>query len=128
MRTVLGEALKAPAVVGVVTLVAWIGVGSGAALLVLATGAAALLAFHLWQLKVLGDWASGPPGAEVPEGRGAWQQVFAALYRRVRARSAYERDLRQIIERFQQASAAIPDGIVVLDAAHRIEWANARAQ
>jgi two-component system phosphate regulon sensor histidine kinase PhoR len=42
-------------------------------------------------------------------------------------RSVYERDLRQIIERFQEASAAIPDGIVVLDAANRIDWANPRA-
>jgi two-component system phosphate regulon sensor histidine kinase PhoR len=42
-------------------------------------------------------------------------------------RNAYERDLRHIIERFQQASEAIPDGIVVLDAANRIDWANPRA-
>jgi two-component system phosphate regulon sensor histidine kinase PhoR len=45
----------------------------------------------------------------------------------MRIRAAYERDLRQVIERFQQASAAIPDGIVVLDAVNRIDWANPRA-
>jgi len=128
MRTVLGQALKAPAVVAAVTLGAWLAAGNGSALLVLTIGAVALIAFHLRQLKLLDDWAAGPLGAQVPEGRGVWAQVFAALHRRMRARSAYERDLRQIIERFQQASAAIPDGIVVLDAANRIEWANARAQ
>ena len=59
--------------------------------------------------------------------RGVWAPLFASIYRRARIRTAYERDLRHIIERFQQASAAIPDGIVVLDASNRIDWANPRA-
>lgn len=32
-----------------------------------------------------------------------------------------------MIERFRQAASAIPDGILVLDARNRIDWANARA-
>ncbi|HEX6138200.1 MAG TPA: phosphate regulon sensor histidine kinase PhoR [Casimicrobiaceae bacterium] len=123
----LREALVAPAIAAALTLVAWIVIGSGAALLVLAIGAVAIIGFHLRHLQRIGDWADGPLDAEVPEGRGVWAQPFAAIYRRVRIRSAYERDLRHIIERFQQASEAIPDGIVVLDAGNRIDWANPRA-
>jgi two-component system phosphate regulon sensor histidine kinase PhoR len=127
LKATLREALIAPAIVVAVTLVAWLIVGSGTALVALAIGAAAVVGFHVRHLQLIGDWASGGLDDEVPEGRGAWAQPFAAIYRRVRVRSAYERDLRHIIERFQQASAAIPDGIVVLDAANRIDWANPRA-
>ena len=127
MKPIVREGLAAPAIVAALALVAWLVAGSGVALLVLAVGAGAIVGFHLSQLHVLSNWAAGPLDADVPEGRGVWGHLFAAIYRRVRARAAYERDLRQIIERFQQASAAIPDGIVVLDASNRIDWANARA-
>jgi two-component system phosphate regulon sensor histidine kinase PhoR len=127
MKPIVREGLAAPALVAALALGAWLVAGSGIALVVLAIGAGAIVAFHLSHLHALGDWAAGPLDADVPEGRGVWAPLFAAIYRRVRARAAYERDLRQIIERFQQASAAIPDGIVVLDASNRIDWANARA-
>jgi two-component system phosphate regulon sensor histidine kinase PhoR len=127
MKQIVREGLAAPVIVAALTVGAWLVAGSGVALVALAIGAGAVVAFHLSQLHALSDWAAGPLDADVPEGRGVWTHLFAAIYRRVRARAAYERDLRQIIERFQQASAAIPDGIVVLDASNRIDWANARA-
>ena len=76
----------------------------------------------------LTDWAGGPLDAPVPEGTGAWDGAFAALHRRTRTRTATERDLSHTIRRFQNAAEAIPDGMVVLDRANRIRWANARAQ
>jgi two-component system phosphate regulon sensor histidine kinase PhoR len=127
VRTPLGEALTVPLVVALLTLAAWFAGGANVALPVLAVGASAIVAFHLSQWRSLSRWVGGSPDVDVPEGRGVWRPVFASIYRHLRARAAYERDLRQIIERFQQASAAIPDGIVVLDAANRIVWANARA-
>jgi len=127
VNRVVRESLVPAAAVAVVALVVGALGGPSAALVVVAVGAAAILAFHVWHLAKIEAWASGALDADVPEGRGAWAPVFAAIYRRMRVRSAYERDLRQVIERFQQASAAIPDGIVVLDSANRIDWANARA-
>ena len=90
-------------------------------------GAGAIVAFHLWHLARLAAWAQGSLEADVPEGYGEWAALLAAIYRRTRIRRAYERDLRHIIDRFRQAASAIPDGIVVLDAANRIDWANERA-
>ena len=90
-------------------------------------GAGAIVAFHLWNLKRVADWAQSALESDVPEGRGEWALLLSAIYRRTRLRRAYERDLRHIIERFRQAASAIPDGIVVLDAANRIDWANERA-
>ena len=90
-------------------------------------GAGAIVAFHLWHLARLAAWAQGSLEADVPEGYGEWAALLAAIYRRTRIRRAHERDLRHIIDRFRQAASAIPDGIVVLDAANRIDWANERA-
>ena len=127
MSPIVRQVFVAPGIVALATVAAWAMAGSGAALTVLAIGAAGVIAFHAAHLRRLSDWAAGSLDADVPEGRGVWAGTFAAIYRHVRVRAAYERDLRHVIERFQQAAAAIPDGIVVLDAANRIDWANPRA-
>ena len=128
MKPVVRVGLVAPGVVAAATIVAWLAGGTGWALAVCALGAASLIAFHLYHLQRLYDWASDPLDAPVPVGRGSWTPVFAAIYKRVRTHRAYQRDLKHLLVRFQQAAEAIPDGIVVLDRSYRIEWANPRAQ
>ena len=127
MKPIVRQGLLAPGVLALITLAVWLAAGAGWALVVLAAGAAAIIGFHLYYLQQFTDWASGPLDAQVPVGRSAWAPAFAAMYKRVRLRVAYQRDLKHLIARFQQAAEAIPDGIVVLDRAHRIEWANPRA-
>jgi two-component system phosphate regulon sensor histidine kinase PhoR len=120
--------LGVPVVVLLVALIAGALVGALWAFAVLAVGWGALLAYHVVNLDRLASWAAGSRDAEVPEGRGVWAAMFSVLYRRVRSRVAYQRDLTHTIARFQSAAEAIPDGMVVLDADNRIKWANARAQ
>ncbi len=91
-------------------------------------GSVAILAWHLWQLDALARWAGGELEDPVPEGRGTWTLAYAALYRRVRLRSARQRDLRLALDRFVSGAEALPEGVVVLDAVNRIQWANPRAQ
>ena len=64
----------------------------------------------------------------MPEGRGTWALAYAGLYRRVRLRSARQRDLRLALDRFVRGAEALPEGVVVLDAHDRIRWANPRAE
>jgi two-component system phosphate regulon sensor histidine kinase PhoR len=128
MKAILLRGLIAPAFVGAIALVLWLADDSGAALGVMACGALAIIAWHLYQLGRLTDWASGAIEGQVPEGSGVWAIAFAALYRRVRLRSARQRDLRVALDRFVSGAEALPEGVVVLDANHRIEWANPRAE
>jgi two-component system phosphate regulon sensor histidine kinase PhoR len=93
----------------------------------LAIGAAAIIGFHLANVQRLGDWSAAPLDAPVPEGSGPWKAAFAALHKRVRLRTTYQRELAQTIERFRSAAEAIPDGMVVIDMANRIRWANTAA-
>ncbi|MEO6566432.1 MAG: phosphate regulon sensor histidine kinase PhoR [Casimicrobiaceae bacterium] len=121
-------ALAAPAVVLVLALLAWAVAGPVPALALLAIGWGAYLVFHAWNLGRLTRWATATLPTAVPEGAGPWRVPFTSLYQRVRTREAYQRDLAHTILRFQSAAEAIPDGMVVLDSADRIKWANARAQ
>ena len=95
---------------------------------VLAAGLVALVGVHLRQVNRLARWADAPLDAPVPEAGGAWGVALSALYRRVRSRALHQRGLATTIERFSSAVEALPDGMVILDAANRIQWANARAQ
>jgi len=99
-----------------------------AACVVIAAGLLAVIGYHVLQLRALLRWASGTIDAPVPEGRGAWGVMYAALYQRIRLRSARQRDLRHALERFVSAAEALPEGVVVLDDRDRIQWANPRAE
>jgi two-component system phosphate regulon sensor histidine kinase PhoR len=120
--------LVVPALVIALALVVGLIFSVTAGLAVVAAGALVIIVWHLWQLGALARWASGPAEAPVPEGRGTWALAYAALYHRVRLRSARQRDLRLALERFVSGAKALPEGVVVLDASDRIEWANPRAE
>src|SRR5881409_16273 len=51
-------------------------------------GLIGLLAHHVWHLRLLRQWASRSLAEAVPEGSGAWEEVFTLLYRRQRADAA----------------------------------------
>jgi len=93
----------------------------------LAAGLGGIIGVFLLQLHRLEQWADSPFDTPVPEAKGAWGAAFSALYRRTRARQARQRDLATTIDRFRNAVEALPDGMVILDAANRIQWANRRA-
>ena len=127
-KAIIRQGWIAPAAVAMLAALVYVVAGAAAACIVIAVGAAAIIYFHVTHLQRLADWASGSLDADVPEGRGVWTAPFAALYRHMRTRNAYERDLRHVIERFRLAAAALPDGVVVLDKSARIDWANPRAR
>jgi two-component system phosphate regulon sensor histidine kinase PhoR len=120
--------LAAPMLVAVLSALVCLARGIEAAFVVAGAGLLLTIGWHLWQLHKLAQWAAGPVDAPVPEGRGAWSLAYAALYRRVRQRSARQRDLRLALDRFVRGAEALPEGVVVLDANDRIRWANPRAE
>jgi len=127
MSPIWSRGLIAPLAVGAGALIAWPIAGAIAALILFGAGLFAIVAWHLFHLDVLARWAGGLEEA-VPEARGTWGLAYAALYRRVRLRSARQRDLRLALDRFVSGAEALPEGVVVLDGANRIQWANPRAE
>src|SRR5216684_3858799 len=87
-------------------------------------GLIGLLAHHVRHLRLLRQWASRSLTEAVPEGRGAWEEVFTLLYRRQRAETARSRQLAHSLARSRQAGRALPYGVAILDAESRIVWCN----
>jgi two-component system phosphate regulon sensor histidine kinase PhoR len=87
-----------------------------------------LLFLHLFYLALLGRWVERPALDTIPDGFGAWAEVFARLYKDRRASERNERRLADNEERFRRTISALPEGIVLIDAALQIEWCNPVAE
>lgn len=94
--------------------------------LVLAGALAGYSAFQLIQLHRLERHLR--TGAGTPPAGGIWGEIVRR-YRRVQRRSRKrKRRLSALIREFQQSTAAMPDGTVVLSRELRIIWFNAAAE
>ena len=83
-----------------------------------------LLVHHARHLHLLRRWASSSLAESVPEGTGAWEEVFTLLYRRQRREIEQRRKLAHSLARSRQAGRALPYGVAILDAEYRIVWCN----
>ncbi|HET7766674.1 MAG TPA: phosphate regulon sensor histidine kinase PhoR [Burkholderiales bacterium] len=84
----------------------------------------ALLLHHVRHLHLLSRWVSRSLAESVPEGTGAWRDVFTLLYRRQRAEIAERRKLARSLARSRQAGRALPYGVAIIDSEYRIVWCN----
>src|SRR2546428_12000968 len=114
----------------IVLLLAVLGLGTGLLFgagwgwSLFSLGLAGLLVHHVRYLNLLRQWASRSLTETVPEGTGAWEEVFTLLYRRQRAEPARSRQLAHSLARSRQAGRALPYGVAILDAEYRIVWCN----
>jgi two-component system, OmpR family, phosphate regulon sensor histidine kinase PhoR len=117
-------------VVGLAALAALVGIIVGAAWGwgAFALGLLAILAWHVRHLARLERWLANPLPANVPEGEGIWDDVLASLHRLERDAAKREEGLADALARMRRAVQALPDGVVILDAANRIEWCNRTAE
>jgi two-component system phosphate regulon sensor histidine kinase PhoR len=87
-------------------------------------GLAILYLGQLFYLMALGNWLVRPSLLTIPNGIGAWGEVFARLYRQQRASEIAQQRLIDNEERFRRTISALPDGIILIDASLQIEWCN----
>jgi two-component system, OmpR family, phosphate regulon sensor histidine kinase PhoR len=121
------------------TLLTLVGFAAPAALVALIFGAAwgwgvfaaavtAMLVWHVRHLARLQRWLAHPLPGAVPEGQGIWDEALAALHRLERETARREEGLADALARMRRAVQALPDGVVILDSANRIEWFNRTAE
>ena len=87
-----------------------------------------LYVVQLGYLTALGSWLERPSLSTIPNGIGAWAEVFARLYRQQRATEIARQRLIDNEERFRRTISALPDGIILIDASLQIEWCNPVAE
>ncbi len=88
-----------------------------------------LLGYVGWHLRnVLRLTLSLRSDRDVPESIGLWGDLFERLYRARREATVTRRRLAQIVQRFEESSAALPDAAVALGDHGGIDWCNEAAQ
>ncbi|MFH0933688.1 MAG: phosphate regulon sensor histidine kinase PhoR [Pseudomonadota bacterium] len=86
------------------------------------------LFFHLRNLAAFDKWLVDPEALAVPEGYDQWEDAFSQLNQLIK-RYRMEREQHVLaLQQMEQAAAALPEGVVILDEANRIEWCNPLAE
>jgi two-component system phosphate regulon sensor histidine kinase PhoR len=121
-------ALVRLALLGVVALGIGLIFGAQAGLWFAVVALSLALFFYLGYLSLLGVWLDNPRLDDIPEGMGAWAEVFTRLYKARRDSEQTQRRLLDNEERFRRTISALPEGILLVDAALQIEWCNPEAE
>jgi two-component system phosphate regulon sensor histidine kinase PhoR len=128
LKAIWGRPLSTVVLIGIAALVSWPIFGGPGALLILSILLLALLAHHLFNLSGLYRWLQNQRPGSLPVGTGAWEYVFSHIRRMLKRHEQNEVRLNEALSRFQQAGAALPDGVVILGEGDRIEWCNPKAE
>ena len=87
-------------------------------------GAIVALFVQLSYLHQLGEWLNDPQAGRLPDGWGAWTDVFARLYRLRREDERNQKELVEWLARFRQAMSLLPEGVAIMDDVLFLEWCN----
>lgn len=90
-------------------------------------GLALYLGYHIGQLRHLVNWLRSGKTRNIPEAGGIWGEVFHYIYQRQRKHQQRKRQLEEILERFNEATSALPDATVVIGRKDEILWFNEAA-
>jgi two-component system phosphate regulon sensor histidine kinase PhoR len=114
--------------VTLVALLLWAVFSAMPALLFMLLVLLAVMARHARQLYKLGQWLHDARIETIPEAGGIWDEVFSRLYRMVKQHNQTRQELAAELQHIEQATAALPEGVAILNEANRIEWCNPLAQ
>lgn len=88
----------------------------------------AQLYIQLSYLSQLSAWLDDSTSAKLPDGWGAWTDVFSRLYRLRRDDERSQAELTEWLARFRQAMHLLPDGVAIMDDVLFLEWCNPAAE
>ena len=88
--------------------------------------------YFIWsisQLIKLLDWLNDPKASSIepPESTGLWGEVFDSIYRMQKNHGRSRQKLTMVIQRIQESTSALSDGVVLIDHNHTLEWWNPSA-
>lgn len=116
------------ALVALVALLLWMVFSATPALLFMLLVLLIVMARHARQLYRLGRWLLDARIETIPEAGGIWDEVFSRLYKMVKLHNQTKLELATELQHIEQATAALPEGVAILNEANRIEWCNPLAQ
>ncbi len=112
----------------VICLIVWAKFTAFIAMAVFSTAIFLYFLKHIFWLEKLLIWLKTAELESLPAGSGIWEDVFSGLYQFQRRHQRSQAQLSSTLDRFMHAASALPDGVVLLNAQHHIEWCNAPAE
>lgn len=88
---------------------------------------AALLLRQLYMLQRVLLWLRADRVDMAPDAGGVWGDVIGLILRLFRRKQYHKRRMRQLLRELRHSTAAIPDGVVMLNPAAEILWFNRSA-
>jgi two-component system, OmpR family, phosphate regulon sensor histidine kinase PhoR len=104
-----------------------IGWSLGNVLLGVALVLAAFLAWHLVHLFWLDHWLKNRGSSDPPDVRGIWGDVVSQVVRLHRRKRFHKERLLQVFRELRQSTAAMPDGVLIINAQAEVVWFNRTA-
>lgn len=122
------RALFFPFAMLLISLMLWGMAGALPAVLMFTSALLLYFILHLRQLAALDRWLESPDARKVPDGAGLWEDIFAQLNKMMRLQRKEREQHTAALQHMEQATSALPEGVVILDEADRIEWCNPIAE
>ncbi|WP_416395969.1 phosphate regulon sensor histidine kinase PhoR [Allohahella sp. A8] len=91
---------------------------------------AALLLYLLWTLRQiyrLANWLQHPGVAEPPESHGLWGRIFDSIHRLQTEHANSKARLQALLDRIQQSTNALKDGVILTNSDGVMDWWNSSA-
>ena len=88
---------------------------------------AAVLLRQMYMLQRVLLWLRSDRADRVPDAGGAWGDAIGLIARLFRRKQYHKRRMRQLLRELRNSTAAIPDGVVMLNPAAEILWFNRSA-
>lgn len=110
------------------TALVWAVFGQLAALVLFGLSALVYTSHLFYNTALLRAWLRRPEAYDIPDSLGIWSEIFSRLYRMLKLSRQSTTRIARELDRFQQAGAALPDGIAILNESDEIEWCNPVAQ
>src|SRR5450759_3839364 len=86
------------------------------------------MAHRARQLFKLEQWLNDARIETIPEAGGIWEEAFSQLYKMVKRHNQTKQELADELQHMEQATAALPEGVAILNEVNRLEWFNPVAQ
>jgi two-component system phosphate regulon sensor histidine kinase PhoR len=114
-------------VIAALALGAAVGWFSGSVWAGIAGALGLYLAWNLWQLRELHFWLQHRSVVDPPDALGLWGDVVAQVVRLHRRKRFHKERLTRLFRELRRSTAAMPDGVVMLDPTGEIIWFNRKA-
>lgn len=83
--------------------------------------------WNFFQLHRFQQWLSQRDDVEPPLSRGYWGHIFDEVYQLQKRQKVSQKKLKNVLKRIQESTAALKEGVLMVDSQGTLEWWNASA-